>query len=76
MATIDKKTQELLDHMNEQSQHNPTVYDCDGCKYNVGLVKGEHCRGCRMPDGSSWMYRQKPTNYEEQPVTFTTNVEE
>ena len=74
MASIDKKTQNLLNWMDEQSSHVPTVYDCDGCKYNVGLIKGEHCRGCRIPDGSNWIYRQRPINYEQEVTTFTTQT--
>ena len=73
MTIIDKKTQDLLDYINEQSQHVPTVYDCHGCKYNNGKFKVEQCRGCRVPNGSEWVYRQRPTNYEAQEVTFTTN---
>ena len=76
MMTDNKRTQDLLDNMNKQLQHVPTVYDCDGCKYHTGLIKDEHCNGCRMPDGSNWLNRQKPTNYEEETITFTTNVKE
>ena len=65
---------EILDRMNSMSEHVPTVYDCDGCKYNTSLIKDEHCRGCRMLNGSSWMYRQKPTNFEPFETTFTTQI--
>ena len=64
----------LFDMVEKLSKDTPTVYDCYGCKYNVGLVKDEHCHGCKMSNGNNWVYRGKPTNYEEQVVTFTTNV--
>lgn len=66
--------QDLLDYMGEQSQHVPTVYDCHGCKYNTGLIKDKHCRGCRILNGDNWVYRQKPTKYEEEIITFTTQA--
>jgi len=76
VVNLDNNTQDLLDYMNERSQHVPTVYDCNGCKYNVGLIKNEHCSGCRVPDGSNWIYRQRPTNYEESLVTISTSSSE
>lgn len=71
-----ENTQKIFDTVEKMSKDMPTVYDCDGCKYNNGMFKVEQCRGCRVPDGSNWMARQRPTNYEEVPITFTTQTGE
>ena len=69
-----QKVLELLEQVNEQSKHNPTVYDCDGCKHNNGLVKDDHCSGCRLPDGVNWVEHLRPTKYEPVITTFTTQT--
>ncbi len=73
---MNNDTYKLLDIVEKMSKDMPTVYDCDGCKYNNGMFKVEQCRGCRVPNGSNWMARQRPTNYEEVPITFTTQTGE
>jgi len=70
------ETHEIFEMAEKMSKDTPTVYDCHGCKYNNGKFKVEQCCGCRVPDGSNWLSRQRPTNYEEETVTFTTNVGE
>ena len=69
-----KTIQEILNHMNAQSEHVPTVYDCRGCKYNTGLIKGEHCHGCQVINGTEWVHRARPSNYEPFETTFTTQT--
>lgn len=71
-----ENTHKIFEMVEKMSKDTPTVYDCDGCKYHTGLIKDKHCNGCRLPDGSNWLNRQKPTNYEEETITFTTNVKE
>ena len=71
-----ENTYKIFEMVEKMSKDTPTVYDCDGCKYNNGKFKVEQCRGCRVPNGSDWMHRQRPTNYEEVPITFTTQTGE
>lgn len=68
-----ENTYKIFEMVEKMSKDMPTVYDCDGCKYNNGKFKVEQCSGCRVPNGSNWMARQRPTNYEAQELTFTTN---
>ena len=68
--------QQILETVEQMSKDMPTVYDCHGCKYNNGKFKVEQCNGCRVQDGSNWMARQRPTNYEKVPITFTTQTGE
>jgi len=64
----------IMNKLNELSEHVPTVYDCYGCKYNTSLIKDEHCCGCKVLDCLNWVYRQKPTKFEPFETTFTTQT--
>ena len=68
------KIQKIFDMVEKMSKDTPTVYDCDGCKYNNGKFKVEQCRGCRVPDGSDWLHMQRPTKFEPFETTFTTQT--
>ena len=71
----EENTFKIFEMVEKMSKDIPTVYDCDGCKYNNGKFRVDQCQGCRVPDGSNWMSRQRPTNYEAQTITFTCQVD-
>ena len=69
-----ENTYKIFEMVEKMSKDTPTVYDCDGCKYNNGKFRVEHCKGCRLQDGSNWIYRQRPTKFEPFETTFTTHT--
>lgn len=40
------RTQELMQMMEQNEQHIPTLSDCNGCCYFGAGVRPEHCSGC------------------------------